>query len=151
MTPRHIGLRSVAGTWLRQCSIRAGSALRRFGGLDLTPKQPIFVVGCGRSGTTFLTGILNSHPRIADWSEANDLWDPTWYRGGTEPRERPPLELDPEAFTRDWWEKNKLRIPEISAAFAIYQRARGRDWFLNKSADHTFRISHLRSCFPEAY
>jgi hypothetical protein len=41
--------------------------------------NPIFIIGTARSGTTLLVRLLGSHPDIANWSEANVIWDPTGY------------------------------------------------------------------------
>ncbi|RYG50040.1 sulfotransferase [archaeon] len=38
--------------------------------------SPVFVVGCGRSGTTLITSLLGSHERIIDFNEARALWIP---------------------------------------------------------------------------
>ena len=36
--------------------------------------RPVFVIGCGRSGTTVLGQILGRHPRLAYLNEPRDIW-----------------------------------------------------------------------------
>lgn len=38
--------------------------------------RPIFIVGAGHSGTTFLGRILRQHPDLMTWEETNRIW--TW-------------------------------------------------------------------------
>ena len=62
--------------------------------------EPIFFVGCGRSGTTLLARILATNPEIAVYPyEGNELWHPgafPWYRSH---RETLPIWADPYGFT----------------------------------------------------
>jgi omega-hydroxy-beta-dihydromenaquinone-9 sulfotransferase len=39
-----------------------------------TIERPIFIVGCGRSGTTILYEILSAHPQIASFSNYTERW-----------------------------------------------------------------------------
>ena len=36
--------------------------------------NPVFIIGCGRSGTTILGKTLSSHPEIKYLNERRDLW-----------------------------------------------------------------------------
>ncbi len=112
--------------------------------------RPVFLIGCGRSGTTLLALLLGRHPAVANWSEANQVWDPGWYPWRPSNPPRPPLELDPEAFTQLWWREAEIRQDEIRATFGAYRWCRRRPVFLNKSPFHTFRIPHLLQMFPDA-
>ena len=113
-------------------------------------RSPVFLVGCARSGTTLLAGMLGTHPRIAEWSEANYLWDPGWYPWRPAFAHKRPLEVDPVAFTARWWSENRQRRQPIAAAFGAYQALHGGEVLLNKSPFHTFRIPHLLELFPDA-
>lgn len=113
-------------------------------------RNPIFVIGSARSGTTLLAGLLGQHPQVAHWSEANQIWDPTWYPWRPENRGRWPMEYDPEAFTRRWWGEAQPRQQQIRATFGAYQWLKRKPYFLNKSPFHTFRLPHLRQMFPQA-
>ena len=41
---------------------------------EKTPFQPIFLIGCGRSGTTILGNLLGTHRSIKFLNERRDLW-----------------------------------------------------------------------------
>jgi hypothetical protein len=112
--------------------------------------QPVFVLGCARSGTTILTALLGDHPLVAEWSEANQVWDPGWYPWRPELQGKLPMEIDPAGFTRRWALESEPRWREIYGTFGAYQWLAGRPIFLNKSPFHTFRIPQLLERFPEA-
>jgi hypothetical protein len=49
--------------------------LSRYPSLPLgAVKQPVFIAGCGRSGTTIFGTALSFHPQITFLNEARDLW-----------------------------------------------------------------------------
>ena len=112
--------------------------------------NPVFMIGCARSGTSILTKLLSLHADILNYSEANDVWDPEGYPWRFSRRETPPIWVDPGAFTERWWRETKPRGTEIAALFGAYQWLTRRDCFLNKSPLNTFRIPHLLEMFPEA-
>ena len=39
-----------------------------------TEFSPVFIIGCGRSGTTILGDTLSKHPKIEYLNERRDLW-----------------------------------------------------------------------------
>ena len=66
-------------------------------------RNPVFIIGSGRSGTTLLINTLAVHDDIATYSgEANDLWHPQTYpwRDSKHRDFLPPIWVDPEDFTR---------------------------------------------------
>jgi len=97
-----------------------------------------------------LSGLLECHLDVANWSEANQIWDPGWYPWRPEHLSKVPMEFDPAAFTRRWWEETQARTAEIKAVFGAYQWMRRRKFFVNKSPFNSYRIPYLRSIFPEA-
>ncbi len=113
-------------------------------------KNPIFLVGSFRSGTTLLAGLLGMHRDIANWTEANKVLDPQWYPWRPANRKLAPLEYDPVAFTKRWWNDNEARQRDIQATFGAYQWLQRKPYFLNKSPYNIFRIPYLLKMFPKA-
>jgi hypothetical protein len=113
-------------------------------------RNPLFIIGCARSGTTMLERLLARHRDVADWSEANMLWDPVGYYWSMSRRETPPLWVDPYAFIGRWRKENALRGVEIRAAFGMFQTVTGKAFLLNKNPQNLFRIPDVLALFPEA-
>jgi hypothetical protein len=112
-------------------------------------RNPVFMVGCGRSGTSLLATLLSSHPDIAVFpSEANDLWHPgthPWYRSKGRVR---PIWVDPDRFTKH--SLARIEWSKIRAIFGAFQSITGRPVFLNKSVMVTFMLKDISFHFKEA-
>jgi hypothetical protein len=113
-------------------------------------RNPIFVIGCGRSGKSLLARLLRLHLDLAYWQEANEVWDPSGYPWITSARETPPLWADPVAYTARWWRDAQPRREEIQATFGAFQSLCRRPYLLNDTALNVFRIPHLLDMFPDA-
>lgn len=113
-------------------------------------KEPVFIIGCGRSGTTMLMKKLSAHPDIAVFpTEANDLWNPKSYPWWKSNLKKPPIWVNPIKFsemTLNEWTPNDIKY--IRNIFGAYQTLTGRKVFLNKSAIISFYIPHLIQLFP---
>jgi omega-hydroxy-beta-dihydromenaquinone-9 sulfotransferase len=113
-------------------------------------KNPIFILGVARSGTTLLNDILSKHKQIAVLSEANDLWDPTGYPWNASNHETPPVWIDVQTYIARWWRDTHPRQQQIRAVFGAYQRLLNKPWFLNKTPLNTYRVPQLLEIFPDA-
>lgn len=115
-------------------------------------RNPVFILGCARSGTTILSEWFHHHYDVANLSEANDIWDPSGYPWASSPNGKtsPPIWIDPEAFTARWWRDNERRQTAIRAIFGVYQTAKRAKVFVNKTPLNTFRIPQLIKMFPDA-
>jgi LPS sulfotransferase NodH len=113
-------------------------------------KNPIFILGMARSGTTLLNDILSEHKQIAVLSEANDIWDPTGFPWDAANHETPPVWVDAQAYTGRWWRDTKPRQQQIRAVFGAYQRLLNKAYFINKTPFNTYRLPQLLEIFPEA-
>lgn len=113
-------------------------------------RNPIFVVGCGKSGKSLLCKLLALHPDLAYWQEANEVWDPRGYPWITSARETPPLWADPVAYTERWWRDAQPRREEIQATFGAFQWLCRRSCFLNDTPLNVFRIPYVLDMFPDA-
>lgn len=108
-----------------------------------TELRPVFLVGCGRSGTTILTRILGRHPNIVALNEARDRWyiinpaidEIALY--GIAGR------LDLAAGDASEGAKARRRI--ITAPL----RRHGSAVVIEKSPSNIFRIPWLRELFPQ--
>jgi Sulfotransferase family len=110
-------------------------------------RNPLFIIGTARSGTSLLARLVGRHPEIANWSEANEVWDPTGYPA---PPHKAPDWVDPYRFNDRWWADTQSRLKEIPAVFGVFQTLRRKPYFLNKSPFNTFRIPHILQLFPAA-
>lgn len=118
-------------------------------------RNPFFIIGSARSGTTILVQTFASHEEIATYpSEANTLWHPQTYPWRRSPlRDQiPPLWVDPERFTRFSIQyRTHDQTQRLRSAFGAYQLLSRKKYFLNKSAMITFMIRFIRRTFPDAH
>lgn len=113
-------------------------------------RNPIFIVGMARSGTTLLEELIAQHPGVANWSEANPVWDPTGWEWRYSKRETLPMWADPAGFHARWRRDVNSRERDIPAMFGLFQTFRGRPFLLNKNPDNTWRIPFILDHFPNA-
>lgn len=114
-------------------------------------RNPVFIIGCGRSGTSMLTKLLRNHQDICSYSEANEIWDPEgypWYRSQLD---RSPIWYDAISYTNVWRQYfgDKYK-KELKGIFGCYQYISKKKVFLNKSPMNTFRIPDILEIFPDA-
>ena len=136
----------------RQNSI-SQNVFRLYG--NLAPLQkPIFVIGLNRSGTTIFTNYLSQSSEIANWSEANEVWDPIGYPYEAAKIKRPFWPVDPQGYTKSVIESVSQSyfqaIPGIFAMFAYVNSNSLKTRFLNKSPMNTLRIELIHNLFPNA-
>jgi hypothetical protein len=120
------------------------------GALGAKLRNPLFILGCARSGTTLLMELLSHHADIANLSEANDIWDPSGYPWRFSKHETAPIWVDPVRYTDRWRRDNQSRLKTIRSVFGAYQWFHGKRFFLNKTPLNTFRIPQLLETFPDA-
>ena len=85
--------------------------------------RPIFIVGCGHSGTTLLAAMLDSHPRMMSF------------------------EGESNAFLMRRW---KTSAPRILGKFANRVRRAGAARLCEKTPRHVRYLDRIFSLFPEA-
>jgi LPS sulfotransferase NodH len=115
-------------------------------------RRPVLLIGCGRSGSTFLHQVLAAHPEIAAYpSEANRLWLPGAYPWEEEGAHEVPLWRDPRGFSASAAARRPAGWAQLlRARFGAYQRLRRKPTFLNKSVMVHFMLPDVRRAFPEA-
>jgi LPS sulfotransferase NodH len=115
-------------------------------------RNPVLIVGCGRSGTTLLRELLGAHRSIAAYpSEANELWHPSTYPWHRATVDVPPIWTNPRQFTDV---SLAARPPEhalrLQAHFGAFQALAGRPVLLHKSVMLNFMLPYLLEVFPAA-
>jgi Sulfotransferase family len=126
-----------------------------------------FVVGAGRSGTTLLRAILDSHPRLAVAHESH------FFAEMLQTRERYETDgsLNGARFLEDlareaWLERHGLSLADVEEelasrpasnvpdairrVFEAYARARGKPLYGNKTPDHVLHLPQIAAAFPDA-
>lgn len=138
--------------------------------------RPLFVVGCGRSGTTLLYQMLCTHPDLAWFSTYTTRWPrvpqmaaasrlyPVLRRRGVERRGLP---LPSEGY-RLWdsirppavrelntpLTENDVAVGERDRAEALvmrHLRYQGKRRFINKNTRNVRRIRYVNGLFPDAH
>ncbi|MFQ5741635.1 MAG: sulfotransferase, partial [Acidobacteriota bacterium] len=101
-------------------------------------QRPIFMIGSPRSGTWLSVRLFACHPDVANFSEAQEIWDPYHY-------------LDPDS-EHHWTAKDVKRedVVRLHARFEHYRRWEGRARFINKHPWSSVRIDYIRAIFPDA-
>ncbi|MFB6290494.1 MAG: sulfotransferase [Candidatus Bipolaricaulia bacterium] len=98
--------------------------------------EPIFMIGCPRSGTSISAQILGSHPDIAMWSEAGRVWDNKHFYDGQ---------------ASHLWESTDLTKQDekrIKGAFYLYKKILRKERLLNKHPRNSLRIDYIKEIFP---
>lgn len=121
------------------------------------------IVGCGRSGTTLLASMLDSHPEVAVPGETGFLLDvcrPARGRGRVvdvflsrllaEPRFQA-WQLDQRTLADRLHEAQPARpVDALRVVFATFAASRGKDRAADKTPDHVLVIDRLSRLLPEA-
>jgi hypothetical protein len=104
--------------------------------LNNFPKNPTFIVGSPRSGTSILRRIISLHPDVTSYSEAIWVWD---YRDMNSMRDH--LKLSKDVSVSD---ANRIRW-----TFGLWQKLQNKPIFLNKNPRSSVRISYIKEIFPD--
>ncbi len=131
------------------------------GSLD-GPAPFLFVVGCGRSGTTLLRAMLDSHPALAvppeSWFVATlgrryerrfdrDRFEVDLLAHGRFAR----WGLDPEAVSRSIRAADPSDVATaVRSVFAAYAASRGKPRYADKTPGYVLDLPLLARLFPEA-
>jgi hypothetical protein len=109
--------------------------------------RPVFIIGCGRSGTTILGSVLSQHPEVTYLNERRDLWSiaypetDIWRADARDRGGRLSLTAADERPTNS----SRLR-----RSFMWRTRRTGRPRLIEKLPINSFRLGFLRNVFPEA-
>jgi hypothetical protein len=107
--------------------------------------RPVFIIGCGRSGTTILGRLLSMHPDVVYLNEprqiwgldaATDIWSATASRGGK------------LVLTGD--DLSPAMASRIRRAFAVEMRLQEGRQLVEKLPVNSFRVGYIAAIFPDA-
>jgi hypothetical protein len=109
-------------------------------------KSPVFILGCGRSGTTILGNLLAQHPSVTYLHERRDLWT------GAYPEtdiwtEHAVARHGKLVFTESDVSPRKTRA--LKKLFALELRKSRRPVLVEKLPINNFRLSFIRAMFPD--
>ena len=120
-------------------------------------QAPFFIVGCGRSGTSLLRNLLNSHPEVAIPLESLFIVD---YLRAEESQDLVSLQklLVKEPEISEWGLKLKqqdlIGIPALSATIdrlhMLYAQSRGKKRWGQKTPRFVRNLDLIGAAFPEA-
>ncbi|MFC1666055.1 sulfotransferase [Pseudomonadota bacterium] len=114
-----------------------GKFMRSMGLLRNFPKNPVFIIGCPRSGTSIFNKMISECQDVANLSEAIYIWSP----GDTDiysNHVKSATDVSPEEEKR------------IKGAFGFYQFLKRKRIFVNKCPRSSVRVPFIRAIFPDA-
>lgn len=121
------------------------SAAPRLAGTTLA-RPPLYVIGTGRSGTTWLAKVLSLHPDVALLNEPKALWHaaiPDEDLVGSYARGPARLALTAEDAT-------PAARARLAASYALFLRLSRAHTLLDKYPELVFRVACVRALFPGA-
>ncbi|MFW6106953.1 MAG: sulfotransferase family protein [bacterium] len=151
-----MGLRPIYHRIHQACGRKAVECLGKLAPVYFGSKlrNPIFIVGCGRSGTTLLVNLLRRHKDCSVFpGEAPNLWHPAGaYRTGTRSGDAlPPFWVKPREFARVSLERRSARHGKyIRGVFGACKYLKGNECFVHKSTLLVFIMPYVLQWFPEA-
>ncbi len=124
-------------------------------------QEPIFIVGCSRSGTSMLRDALRSHPRLAFPPESHFI--PAMYRRHGNPRDRREAEALGRALLDLYWVRRwnlnlqpgdfsdvRTYRDAASLLFQEYARTQNKPRWGDKTPQYVMEIPTLLEIFPQA-
>jgi len=109
-------------------------------------KSPVFILGCGRSGTTVLGDLLAQHPSVTYLHERRDLWTSAY----------PETDIwtahavarhGKLVFTES--DENPRKTRALRKLFALELRRSRRPILVEKLPINNFRLPFIRRMFPD--
>ena len=107
--------------------------------------SPVFIIGCGRSGTTILGKTLSNHPKIKYLNERRDLWHKIYPEFNI--WEENVLNSKLYANEKDYC---KEKSSELRYLFFREQVLGNATVLMEKLPINNFRLKFLQKCFPKA-
>jgi len=119
----------------RMRRLRTLAAVR---GTDAPPRRPIFIIGCPRSGTSLVFGLLREHPDVRSLgTEGHVLWSAY---------QHPRL----KRWSSDRSTEKDVADGEPRYLYTGIKEVSGSVRFLDKTPKNVLRIPYLHRLFPDA-
>jgi hypothetical protein len=109
-------------------------------------KSPVFILGCGRSGTTILGNLLAQHPSVTYLHEPRALWTSAYPETDIW-TERAVTRHGKLVFTES--DVNPRKTRALRKLFAWELRKSRRPILVEKLPINNFRLSFIRGMFPD--
>lgn len=107
--------------------------------------QPVFIIGCGRSGTTIFGQTLAQHPAISYLNERRDLWHKAYPELDIWSGKKGHVKL---LAGKD--DVSNRRTAYLRRLFYKAQVLPRKKILLEKLPINSFRLDFIKTCFPEA-
>ena len=108
-------------------------------------KSPVFILGCGRSGTTILGNLLAQHPCVTYLHEPRALWTSAYPETDIW-TERAVTRHGKLVFTES--DVNPRKTQALKKLFALELRKSRRPILVEKLPINNFRLPFIRGMFP---
>jgi hypothetical protein len=109
-------------------------------------EAPVFILGCGRSGTTILGNLLAQHPSVTYLHEARDLWTSAYPETDVW-TEHAVARHGKLVFTES--DENPRKTRALKKLFALELRKSRRPILVEKLPINNFRLPFIRKMFPD--
>lgn len=100
--------------------------------------QPVFIVGCSRSGTTLFAELFGAHPDVCNVMDASQVWDLRYYKKSADDHR--------DENDANFWETSRIRT-----SFGLRVLKSGKSRLINKNNQNSLRLRYLKCIFPDAY
>lgn len=109
-------------------------------------KEPIYILGTGRSGSTFLGNVLSLHPDICYLNEPKALWHSVYLSEDVLGN----YTVRPATFRIETDQATEKVISYARKLYAYALAFTGNNRILDKHGELIFRVDFIKSIFPDA-
>jgi Sulfotransferase family len=132
--------------WLN-AFVFAHFAIEKRIGLWKSVKQPIFIMGTGRSGTTILATLLSFHPHVGLLNEPKAMWHAIYNGEDVNGNYTTSISARYQLFAQDVNGRIKTSAHRLFGAYTTLTFAQR---IVDKNPEIVFRIPFVQAIFPDA-
>lgn len=112
-----------------------------------SPDRPVFLVGCGRSGTTILGQTLGQHPSVTYLEEPREIWEEVYPETDIWSAEAP---IRSGRLFLDGSDCTEAKNAQLRQLFGAEIARTGRPRLLEKLPENCFRMGLIKKVYPDA-